>query len=94
MVLIVFLALYFGPAIVALSRDVPHKGSVVVVDVFLAWTVVGWVVALAMACRSVPPRPPVMQRPSARPPWAGTPPAVPPAPPPSQLPMGRHRREQ
>jgi hypothetical protein len=43
---------YFVPSWVALRRDVPHKGSVVVIDIFLGWTLAGWVVALAMACRS------------------------------------------
>ena len=47
-------ALYFTPAIVAFSRRVPNTGSVVVIDVLLGWTVIGWVVALALACRSKP----------------------------------------
>jgi hypothetical protein len=44
----------WAPTITALSRHVPNRGSVVVVNLFLGWTVVGWVVALAMACRSKP----------------------------------------
>ena len=43
---------YFIPTIVAWTRHVPHRGSVTIVNVFLGWTIVGWVVALAMACRS------------------------------------------
>jgi hypothetical protein len=50
------LCAYFLPAIIAAKRKVPHEGSIVVVNIFLGWTLVGWVVALAMACRSVPPR--------------------------------------
>jgi hypothetical protein len=46
------LVAYFAPMITALVRKVPHRVSVVVVNVFLGWTVAGWVVALAMACRS------------------------------------------
>lgn len=45
-------AMYFTPSIVAASRRVPHTGSVIVVNFFTGWTVIGWVVALAMACRS------------------------------------------
>jgi hypothetical protein len=45
---------YFVPTIVAWARRVPGKGSVTVVNVFLGWTVIGWIVALAMACRSRP----------------------------------------
>ncbi|MFJ6385087.1 superinfection immunity protein [Kitasatospora sp. NPDC092039] len=37
-------------------RGVPNRGSVIVVNVFLGWTVLGWIVALAMAARSGPPR--------------------------------------
>ena len=50
--LIVVLALYFLPTIVAVARKVTHQGSVIVINVFLGWTFVGWVVALAMACRT------------------------------------------
>jgi hypothetical protein len=50
------LGLYFIPSIVGGVRKVPNIGSVVVLNFFLGWTVVGWVVALAMAARSVPAR--------------------------------------
>lgn len=45
---------YWIPTIVALLRDVPNKGSVIVINLFLGWTIIGWVVALAMAARSRP----------------------------------------
>ena len=45
-------AAYWVPAAVAWIRHVPNAGSVTVVNGFLGWTVIGWVVALAMACRS------------------------------------------
>jgi len=57
-VLVVGIALYLVPSLVAGMRNVPHEGSIVVVNIFLGWTLVGWVVALAMACRSVPALPP------------------------------------
>ena len=50
-------AAYFLPAFIASRRKVPHSGSVVVVNIFLGWTLVGWVVALAMACRDPRPQP-------------------------------------
>lgn len=50
--LLVVLGLCFLPSIVAVARKITHQGSVVVIDVFLGWTFVGWVVALAMACRT------------------------------------------
>jgi hypothetical protein len=53
LVFVIFaIAWYFIPTIVALMRDVPDSGSVVVINVFLGWTFIGWVVALAMAMRS------------------------------------------
>lgn len=47
------IAAYWVPAFVAWRRNVRSRGSVVVINAFLGWTVIGWVVALAMACRSV-----------------------------------------
>ena len=46
---------YWVPAIVAKRRHVPNFGSVFVVNLFAGWSVIGWVIALAMAVRSVPP---------------------------------------
>ena len=55
--LLVTLCLYFLPTIVGFSRRVVNRGSVAVINVFLGWTVIGWVVALAMAVRTrtIPP---------------------------------------
>lgn len=46
----IFIA-YWVPAIVAWLRHVPNKWSVLVVNLFLGWTVIGWIVAMAMAMR-------------------------------------------
>jgi len=46
------IGLYFLPLIVAGVRHVPNIGSVAVINIFLGWTFIGWVVALAMAMRS------------------------------------------
>jgi hypothetical protein len=48
------LGLYFLPSIVAKSRGVSSVGSVFIINLFLGWTFIGWVVALAMAFRSPP----------------------------------------
>lgn len=50
--LLVVLMLYFLPGVVAVTRKVRHQGSVVVINLFLGWTFIGWVVALTMACRT------------------------------------------
>lgn len=44
------LALYFAPFLVARKRKHPRLESIAVVNFFLGWTLVGWVVALAWAC--------------------------------------------
>jgi len=47
--LLVTMLLYFVPTVVAIYRETPNKGSTIVVNLFLGWTLIGWVVALAMA---------------------------------------------
>jgi apolipoprotein N-acyltransferase len=42
----------FIPTLVAVLRRVPNTDSVVVINLFLGWTFIGWVVALAMAMQS------------------------------------------
>ncbi|MFP5318673.1 MAG: superinfection immunity protein [Acidimicrobiia bacterium] len=59
---LILVGLYFIPLIVALVRKVPNVGSVGVINFFLGWTLIGWVVALAMAARSAP-TPPSSYRP-------------------------------
>jgi hypothetical protein len=46
--LVVFL-LYFFPTWIALFRGKRNKGSIFVLNFFLGWTLVGWVVSLAWA---------------------------------------------
>lgn len=55
--LVIVVGMYFIPLIVAAVRKVPNVGSVAVLNIFLGWTLVGWVVALAMAARSAPTPP-------------------------------------
>jgi hypothetical protein len=48
-------ALYFAPTIVALARrGAASTGAIAVINILLGWTVVGWIVALTMACRTRP----------------------------------------
>lgn len=46
---LIVLCLYFLPSIVALRRHSATTAAAVVLNVFLGWTVLGWVVALALA---------------------------------------------
>ncbi len=54
LLLAVLLGIYFLPTIVAWQRKVPNTGSIAVINLFLGWTLIGWVVALAMAVRTIP----------------------------------------
>ena len=49
---VIAIGIYFLPTIVAVARKVTNQGSVAVINFFLGWTLIGWVVALAMACRT------------------------------------------
>jgi hypothetical protein len=74
---------YFLPTIVAVVRKVPNIGSVIVINLFLGWTLIGWVVALAMAARSnTPPTQVNVQQQQWQPPPGGQsqPPPMPPPP--------------
>jgi hypothetical protein len=48
------LALYFAPAIIAVARNTHNATTILLLNIFLGWTVVGWFVALLMALCSTP----------------------------------------
>lgn len=52
-VMVVLVVLYFVPAIIGVLRGVRNLGSVFVINLFLGWTLIGWVAALAMSVRTV-----------------------------------------
>jgi hypothetical protein len=49
--------LYLLPTLVALDRRHRQTGVVAVLNVFLGWTILGWIIALAIACSAGEPRP-------------------------------------
>lgn len=49
LILLFALALYFVPSIIAKSRDHHQFGTILVLNIFLGWTFIGWVVCLAMS---------------------------------------------
>lgn len=61
LIIIVGLGAYFTPTVAALIRKPANLGSIIVINIFAGWTVLGWVAALAMAfkdvdkVRSIPP---------------------------------------
>lgn len=50
-VLFCVLAFYFLPTIMAVKRNSPHKVAVIILNIFLGVTVVGWIVALILASK-------------------------------------------
>lgn len=46
-----WIALYVTPTLIAYRRRVVNRHSVAVVNLLLGWTVIGWIVALAMSVR-------------------------------------------
>lgn len=41
---------YLLPAIVAISRKHQNAGAVMTLNLFLGWSILGWVIALVWAC--------------------------------------------
>ena len=52
-VLLVGMVLYFVPTIVAAKRGHHNVGTIIVINVLLGWTFIGWVVALAWSVSEV-----------------------------------------
>ena len=50
----VVLLIYFMPTIAAANRKHHNTGPIAVVNIFLGWTLIGWVVALAWAFTNKP----------------------------------------
>jgi hypothetical protein len=69
---LVAFAAYFVPTIVALARrGAANTGAIGVINIFLGWSLIGWIVALVMACRTRPQykMPPGWMAPQPRPEW-------------------------
>jgi Superinfection immunity protein len=49
MALALIVALWLLPTIIAVRRKAPNIGVIVVINVLLGWTLIGWVGALAFA---------------------------------------------
>jgi len=47
--------LYFFPTVLGAARGVTRMGVIFLVNLLFGWSLVGWLVALVMALRAVPP---------------------------------------
>ena len=52
LLIIPLLAIYFLPSIIALRRNKMNRNAIVLLNFFLGWTLVGWVVSFVWACTS------------------------------------------
>lgn len=55
-VIAIILVLYIIPSIIAAARYHRQLGAIVVINLFLGWTLLGWVIALAWAFSATPHR--------------------------------------
>jgi len=46
---ILFITIYFAPALVAFWRDHPNYYSILIVNLLIGWTIIGWFITLAWA---------------------------------------------
>jgi hypothetical protein len=60
--MIVMLALYFLPAIIAAARHHPQSVVIFVLNLLVGWTFLGWVAAIVWACIRITPRDPIANR--------------------------------
>jgi hypothetical protein len=56
LVLLVFVVPYFIPTIIAATRHKQNTGAIFALNLFLGWTVIGWVVSLVWALVQDNPR--------------------------------------
>jgi hypothetical protein len=50
LILAVGLFFYFVPALIAADRKNPNTTAIFILNLFLGWSLIGWVVALVWAC--------------------------------------------
>jgi hypothetical protein len=51
LIIIVSIAVYLIPTFIAFKRGKANKGAVLAINLFLGWSLIGWVVALVWALK-------------------------------------------
>lgn len=51
--LLIVIPIYLVPMIVSIKRGHPQAGTISVINLFLGWTVLGWVVSMAWAMSAI-----------------------------------------
>jgi hypothetical protein len=52
--ILILIALYFVPAMVAARRGHPQMPAIGLLNIFLGWTLIGWVIALVWSATAIP----------------------------------------
>ena len=55
-VIALLVALYFAPSMIALHRRHHNRAAIVILNLLLGWTFIGWVIALVWSATATPPR--------------------------------------
>ena len=58
---ILLVLFYFIPAFVANEKNHPQASAITILNLFLGWTLLGWVIALVWACSKQEPQKVVIQ---------------------------------
>ncbi|SNY42455.1 Short C-terminal domain-containing protein [Pseudomonas sp. LAMO17WK12:I6] len=59
--------IYFMPTLNAYHRKHPNFNSILLLNLFLGWTLIGWVVSIVWSASSIAPIEPIRVRPEAEP---------------------------
>lgn len=44
------ISVYLFPSMIALGRNIDDKNMILIINLFLGWTIFGWAISLGMAC--------------------------------------------
>jgi hypothetical protein len=53
--LLIFLGMYFLPALIAGHRHLPERTAITMLNLFFGWTCIGWIIALIWAITAPAP---------------------------------------
>lgn len=51
-ILLILIALYFLPSVIGFRRNHPNKIPILILNIFLGWSFIGWVIALIWAFKN------------------------------------------
>ena len=53
--LVIGLLIHFLPTIIACKNKSPKKVAAIILNIFLGWSLIGWIIALVLACKKPAP---------------------------------------